>query len=63
MTTCRVCGERGWLIVDVDSTGRLRIERCDECQRLTDDEARILPDAQAELARIEHEGGKVWREL
>jgi hypothetical protein len=49
--TCPVCGTRGWLVVDVDSTGKLRIERCDECQRFTDADAQRLQAARDELAR------------
>ena len=32
-----VCKGRGWLVVDVDSTGTLRIETCDACGRYDDD--------------------------
>jgi hypothetical protein len=34
-----VCKGRGWLVVDVDSTGFLRVERCDACGRFDSDRA------------------------
>ena len=35
---CTVCGTRGWLLVRNDEHG-LRIERCDNCQTMTDEQA------------------------
>ena len=48
---CAVCKGRRLLIVDINSTGQLRIERCDECSAntLTDADVENLPEAQAAL--------------
>ena len=35
---CEICGTRGWLIVTNDVHG-VRVERCDMCQQMTDQEA------------------------
>lgn len=39
--SCPICSGKGWLLVDLDSTGKLAIQRCDNCQLYpaTDNEA------------------------
>jgi hypothetical protein len=55
---CPACDDKGWLIVDIDSTGRLAIQRCDSCsQHLTDEDVRKLPEAQMAYIVARLQGG------
>lgn len=36
---CDACKGKGWLVVDVDSTGTLRVEKCDACDEYENDRA------------------------
>jgi len=38
---CKACKGKGYLLVDVDSTGKLAIERCDACDHFTSDNAAV----------------------
>ena len=46
---CEVCGTRRWILARNDTHG-LRIERCDSCQVMTDEEA--WNDAEPFLAAL-----------
>lgn len=40
-TTCQACSSYGWLLADADATGKLAIQRCDECEQFGSDEAAV----------------------
>jgi len=42
-----VCKGRGWLVVDVDNTGTLRVEKCDACDKYEND--RVAEQAALEV--------------
>lgn len=55
-----------WIISYSDGQGRFNIERCDECwqgrpdaAKLTDDEAKLLPEARAELRKVRADNREV----
>lgn len=39
---CMACKGKGWIVADVDSTGKLEIQRCDSCMLFTNDGAAVL---------------------
>ncbi len=49
--------EKGWFVIESREYG-LEIQRCDDCKRLTDEQARALPEAQEALRVALEEAGQ-----